>query len=170
VGTPEVVDPHGIAWNVHRRWYPWRRNMSLRELWAHTQSDDTDAEPEKTDAVESEDSSLPRNIVAKVFLVVLAAVVWVVFHVGKVLFYTAVVALFLAISVIELILEIIVMPVTLVLRVIGATKWPVEIHRKGKHFGTRHAKDYGAAGELRDGLVTQIREGKLVSDQQASAA
>ena len=79
-----------------------------------------------------------RNIVAKVFFVVLAAIVWVVFHVGKVLFDTA--------------------------------KWPVEIDRKGKHFGTRRAKDYGAAGGLRDGLVAQIQAGRLVSDQQASAA
>jgi hypothetical protein len=53
---------------------------------------------------------------------------------------------------------------------IGAAKWPVEIDRKGKHFGTRRAKDYGAAGELRDGLVAQIQAGRLVSDQQASAA
>ncbi len=157
MGTPKVVDPDGITWNVRRRWYPWRRNMSLRELWAYTQSED--AEPEQTDAVEPEDSSLPRNIVAKVFFVVLAAVVWVVYSLGKVLFYTAVVALFLVISVVELILEIIVMPITLALRVMGAAKWPVEIDRKGKHFGTRHAKDYGSAGELRDDLVGQIQAG-----------
>jgi hypothetical protein len=170
VATPKVVDPDGITWNVRRRWYPWRRNMSLRELWAYTQSDDTDAEPDQTDAVEPEDSTLPRNIVAKVFFVVLAGIVWVVYSVGKVLFYTAVVALFLVISVIELILEIVVMPVTLILRAVGAAKWPVEIDRRGKHFGTRHAKDYGAAGELRDGLVAQIQAGRLAPDQQTSAA
>ena len=61
--------------------------MSLRELWAYTQTDDAEPEPAQADAEKPEDSSLPRNVVAKVFLVVLAAIVWVVFHVGKVLFY-----------------------------------------------------------------------------------
>ena len=61
------------------------------------------------------------------------------------------------------------MPIALVRRLIGAVKWPVEIVRQGKHFGTRQAKDCGAAGDLH-GLVTQIRNGGLASDQQTSAA
>jgi hypothetical protein len=170
VGTPKVVDPDGVTWNVRRRWYPWRRNMSFRELLAHAQSDDAEADAGQADAEKPEESSLPRNVVGKVFFVVLAAVVWVVFHVGKVLFYTAVVALFLVISVIELILELAVMPITLVLRLVGAAEWPVEIDRNGRHFGTRHAKDYGTAGELRDGLVGEIQAGELASDHQAAAA
>lgn len=141
--------------------------MSLRELWATTQKD---SPPEPTDAEAGEDSSLPRNVVAKAFFVVLAAIVWVVYSLGKVLFYTAVVVLFLVISVAELVLEIIVMPITLALRVLGLAHWPVEITRQGKHFGTRRAKDYAAAGELRDGLVAQIRVGDLPPDQQPSAA
>lgn len=169
MGTGNVVDPAGVAWIVRRRWYPWRRNMSLRELLAYTKND-TQQEPEATDAEKPEESSLPRNVVAKVFFVVLAAIVWVVYGVGKMLFYMAVVVLFLIISLMELVLELLVMPITLVLRVLGVSRWPVEIDRQGKHFGTRHAKDYGAAGELRDGLVEQIQGGDLPSDQQASAA
>jgi uncharacterized membrane protein YgcG len=141
--------------------------MSIRELWATTQKE---SEPEPTDADEPEDSSLPRNIVAKVFFVVLAAIVWVVYSVGKVLFYTAVVVVFFVISLVELALELVVMPITLALRVLGMARWPVEIGREGRHFGTRHAKDYAAAGELRDGLATQIEGGDLPSDQQPSAA
>jgi uncharacterized membrane protein YgcG len=141
--------------------------MSIRELWATTQKE---SEPEPTDADEPEDSSLPRNIVAKVFFVVLAAIVWVVYSVGKVLFYTAVVVVFFVISLVELALELVVMPITLALRVLGMARWPVEIGREGRHFGTRHAKDYAAAGELRDGLATQIEGGHLPSDQQPSAA
>jgi hypothetical protein len=141
--------------------------MSLRDLWASTQKE---SEPEPTDEATPEDSALPRNVVAKVFFVVLAAVVWVVFHVGKVLFYAAVVALFLVISLIELALELVVMPVTLALRLVGVARWPVEVVRHDKHVDTRHAKDYAAAGELRDDLVAQIRDGELAADQQASAA
>jgi hypothetical protein len=167
VGARIVVDPDGVTWNVRRRWYPWRRHMSLREFWTSTPTEPT---PEPPEEAEPEDSSLPRNVVAKVLLVALAAVVWVVYHVGKVLFYTVVVVLFLVISLIELALEIVVMPITLALRVVGAARWPVEIGRQGKHFGTRHAKDFPAAGELRDGLAARIQRGDPPSDQQASAA
>ena len=142
--------------------------MSMRELWTSTTSQ---SEPEPTEEAEpSEDSSLPRNVVAKVLLMVLAAVVWVVYQVGKVLFYTAVVILFLVISLIELVLEIIVMPITLALRVLGLARWPVEIGRQGKHFGTRHARDYQAAGEMRDDLAARIQRGDLPSEAQETAA
>lgn len=145
--------------------------MSMRELWAYTQNDSqNESEPSPTDAETPADSSLPRNIVAKVFFVVLAALVWVGYTVGKVLFFAAVVVLFFVISVIELVLELVVMPITLTLRVLGMARWPVEIGCQGKHFGTRHAKDYAAAGELRDGLATQIEGGDLPSRQHPSAA
>ena len=90
-----------------------------------------------------------------------AAIVWVVYSVGKLLFYTAVVVLFLVGSIVELAVALVVMPIALLLRVIGQSRWPVEIGRQGEHVLTRHAEDFAAAGELRDGLLTDIWRGLL---------
>lgn len=159
-----AVDPDGVEWSVRRRWYPWRRALSLRDLWSASPAGKKAGTEEP-----AEESTLPRNVVLKVFFIVAAAIVWIVYSVGKVLFYTAVVILFLAGSVIELVLAIIVMPITLLLRLIGQSRWPVEIGRQGEHVATRHAADFAAAGELRDGLLTDIGRGVLPTDSKSPA-
>ncbi len=162
-----VVDPDGVQWTVRRRWYPWRRALSLRGLWSATpgKKADTDADA----ATDAEESSLPRNFPLKAFFIVAAAIVWVVYSVGKLLFYTVVVLLFLVGSVIELLLELAAMPIMLLSRLIGQGRWPVEIGRQGEHFGTRHAGDFAAAGELRDAMITEIERGVLPVEQKASS-
>ena len=154
-----AVDPDGVEWSVRRRWYPWRRALSLRDLWSSTPGGKkTETE---TEATESEESTLPKNVLLKAFFIVAAAIVWVVYSVGKLLFYTAVVVLFLVGSIVELAVALVVMPITLLLRVIGQSRWPVEIGRQGEHVLTRHAEDFAAAGELRDGLIADIGRGLL---------
>ncbi|BDX29658.1 hypothetical protein TUM20985_02050 [Mycobacterium antarcticum] len=153
-----IVDPDGVPWTVRRRWYPWRRALSLRDLLSSTPG------TKKADASESsepDDTALPRNVLLKVLFVVAAAIVWVVYSVGKVLFYVAVVVLFLVGSVVELCLALVVMPITLLLRVIGRSRWPVEIGRQGEHVATRHAHDFAAAGALRDATIAEIERGVL---------
>jgi hypothetical protein len=149
--------------------------LSLRDLWASTpggkkteESDADGADPEE--AKDAEESTLPKNFLLKMFFIVAAAVVWVVYSAGKLLFYTVVVLLFLAGSVIELALAVIVMPITLLLRLIGQARWPVEIGRQGEHIATRHAGDFAAAGELRDTLLTEIGRGVLPAAEEPSAS
>lgn len=165
-----AVDPDGVEWSVRRRWYPWRRALSLRDLWSATPGGKkAETEADTTETTEPEESTLPKNFLLKAFFIVVAAIVWVVYSVGKLLFYTAVVVLFLVGSIIELAVALVVMPITLLLRVIGQSRWPVEIGRQGEHVLTRHADDFAAAGELRDGLITDIGRGLLPVDSKSPA-
>ena len=158
MGSEDVVDPDGVTWSVRRRWYPWRRALSLRDLWDATPGGKK-ADPAEPAPADAEESELPRNLLLKVSFVVLAAIVWVVYGIGKLLFYTVVVVLFLVGSLVEGALELVVMPITLLLRLIGIGTWPVDIGRDGERFDTRHADDFAAAGQLRDGLLADIRRG-----------
>jgi len=70
--SPGAVDPAGVEWSVRRRWYPWRRMLSLRDLWSSASREDEDPAPE---APAPEPSALPRNVVLKVLLVVVMPIV-----------------------------------------------------------------------------------------------
>jgi hypothetical protein len=165
------MDPDGVEWSVRRRWYPWRRALSLRSLWSSASGGkEAETDADETETTEPEDSTLPKNFLLKAFFIVVAAIVWVVYSVGKLLFYTAVVVLFLVGSIIELAVALVVMPIVLLLRVIGQSRWPVEIGRQGEHVLTRHAGDFAAAGELRDGLITDIGRGLLPVVEKAPSA
>ncbi|KQY07167.1 hypothetical protein ASD37_13905 [Mycobacterium sp. Root135] len=163
-----AVDPDGVEWSVRRRWYPWRRALSLRDLWSSTPGGKKAAS--EADSTEPEESALPKNFLLKAFFIVAAAIVWVVYSIGKLLFYTAVVVLFLVGSIVELAVALVVMPIALLLRVIGQSRWPVEIGRQGEHVLTRHAEDFAAAGELRDGLLTDIGRGLLPVAEKVPSA
>lgn len=41
-GTIAVVDPDGVRWQIRRRWYAWRRWVTVGDLWRAT-SGGTDA-------------------------------------------------------------------------------------------------------------------------------
>jgi len=164
-----AVDPDGIEWSVRRRWYPWRRALSLRDLWSSASgSGTTDAVAETADA--DEEPNLPKNVALKAFLVAIAAVLWVVYGVGKLLFYTGVALLFFVGSVVELAVALVVMPITLSLRVFGANGWPVDVVRQGEHVLTRRAKDFAEAGDVRDGLIADIGRGVLPVQDAAQSA
>jgi hypothetical protein len=161
-----VVDPDGVEWSVRRRWYPWRRVLSLRDLWSSASG----GKKTETAETDTEESTLPKNFLVKAFLIVAAAIVWVVYSVGKLLFYTAVVVLFLVGSAIELCVALVVMPIALLLRTIGQSRWPVEIVRQGEHVETRHTEGFAAAGGVRDGLIADIGRGLLPVDERTSSA
>jgi len=40
--SPAAVDPAGVEWSVRRRWYPWRRMLSLRDLWSSASREDAE--------------------------------------------------------------------------------------------------------------------------------
>lgn len=162
----DIVDPAGVRWNVRRRWYPWRRTMSFRETWSSSPSE-PGADDTGTAADTEGDAGLPRSVVLKAILLVLAGLVWVVLGIGKVLMYSVAALLFITISLAELALELVVMPVVLLLRLFGAARWPVQINRQGKHFATHYADDFAAANLLCDEVAGQIEVG---SPPQSSAA
>jgi hypothetical protein len=64
-------------------------------------------------------------------------------------------------TLIDLSLQLIALPVVLVLRLFGLAQWPVQLDRDNKHFRTVRTKGLGAAGMLRDDLVTQIVDSTL---------
>jgi hypothetical protein len=146
-----------VHWRVRTRWYPWRRALSLRDTW-----NGSPAQPEAEAAPapeESADSGLPKNLLLRVLLIVLAGIVWVAMGLGKVLFYSVGALLFVAASLVELVLELALMPFALLLRLFGAARWPVEIARQGKHFTTEYAEDLDGAATLADELVTRLESG-----------
>jgi hypothetical protein len=169
VATRQVLDPAGVQWRVHRRWYPWRRALSFREAWSSSPSEPAaEAEPPAA-TEESSDEGLPRNVVLRVSLLVVAGLVWVVWGAAKVACYAVVIVLFVVVSLLELALELALMPFVVLLRLVGAARWPVEIVRQGKHFATKYAPDPGGAAMLRDTLAAQIEAGTS-PDAQSKAA
>jgi hypothetical protein len=66
------------------------------------------------------------NCLLKAVLICLAAIVWIVLGIGKVLMYSVAALLFVAISLVELV----AMPIVLLLRLLGAARWPVQINRQ----------------------------------------
>jgi hypothetical protein len=112
------------------------------------------------EAGEASDSGLPGNFLLKAVLICLAAIVWIVLGIGKVLMYSVAALLFVAISLVELV----AMPIVLLLRLLGAARWPVQINRQGKHFATRYADDFAAATVLCDEVAGQIELGSLPAE------
>jgi len=69
-GPARVVGPDGKVWTVRRRWFPWRRALSLRALW-HSTPDEPAEEPSE--------STGPENPV----LAVIGVLLWLVITAGK---------------------------------------------------------------------------------------
>jgi len=68
-GPARVVGPDGKVWTVRRRWFPWRRALSLRALW-HSTPDEPAEEPSE--------STGPENPV----LAVIGVLLWLVITAG----------------------------------------------------------------------------------------
>ena len=160
----EVVDPAGVRWRVRRQWYPWRRRVSVIDTWKSSPDEPSESE-EATPEVESSDTAspaaMPKNFLLKAILIAVAFVVWVVMGIGKILLYSVGALLFVVVSLIELVAELIAMPIVLLLRLLGAARWPIQISRKGEHFATRYADDFAAAATLRDDVAGRIELGDL---------
>jgi len=169
VAAGEVVDPAGVRWRVRRQWYPWRRRASLIDAW-HSSPDQPANSEAATEDSESSDAGLPKNFLLKAILIAVAFIVWAVAGIGKVLLYSVLALLFVAVSLIELLAELVVMPIVLLLRVLGAARWPVQINRKGEHVATRYADDFAAATALRDEVAGRIEAGDLPVKEAEPAA
>jgi hypothetical protein len=169
VAAGEVVDPAGVRWRVRRQWYPWRRRASLIDAWNSSPAEPAETE-ETTPESKSSDSGLPKNFLLKAILIAVAFIVWAVVGIGKVLLYSVLALLFVAASLIELVAELIAMPIVLLLRLLGAARWPVQISRKGEHFATRYADDFATATALRDDVAGRIEAGDLPVTDAAPAA
>lgn len=150
-----VTAPDGSAWTVRRRWYPWRRALSLKALWNSTPSDDKAAD---TSAARDES---PQNAVVHAIFVVLAAIVWLVVQAGKAVLILLAVIVAVTLSTVDLVLQLLVMPFVLLARAVNVMRWPVQIDREKQHFRTEHARGFSAAASLRDELVAQIQRGTL---------
>jgi hypothetical protein len=160
-----VTAPDGSTWTVRRRWYPWRRALSLQAIWHSTPdgtaSDADDANPTSAESGESEPSGNP---IVHAILVSLAAVVWLVIQAGKAMFIALVAVVVVVLSVADLILQLVVMPFVLLARACGVMRWPVQIDRQKRHFRTEHADSFDAAAALRDELVARIQSGVLAPE------
>jgi len=150
-GLSRVTGPDGKAWTVRRRWFPWRRALSLRALW-HSTPDEPAAEPSE--------STGPSNPV----LAVIGVLLWLVITAGKaaLILLAAVVAIVLSAT--DLVLQLLVMPFVLLARACGVMRWPVQVEREHQFVRTEFADGYDAAATLRDDLSTQIQRGELVTE------
>lgn len=154
---------------MRRQWYPWRRRASLIDAWQSSPDEPVGSE-ETTAESETSDSGLPKNFLLKAILIAVAFIVWATVGVGKVLLYSVLALLFVAVSLMELLAELVVMPVVLMLRLLGAARWPVRITRKGEHVATRYADDFAAATALRDEVAGRIEAGDLPVKEAEPAA
>lgn len=163
------MDPAGVRWRVRRQWYPWRRRVSLLDAW-NTSPDEPAQSDEAAAETESADSTLPKNFLLKAILIAVAFIVWAVVGIGKVLLYSVGALLFVAVSLIELTAELIAMPIVLLLRLLGAARWPVQVSRKGEHVATRYADGFAAAATLRDDVAGGIEVGRLPQKESDTEA
>ncbi|HEX2284990.1 MAG TPA: hypothetical protein VHI10_09225 [Mycobacterium sp.] len=162
-----VTAPDGSAWTVRRRWYPWRRALSLQAIW-HSTTDGDDKTADTTTA--SSDASEPSsgNPIVHALLIVLGAVLWLIIQGGKAALILLAAIVVVVLSVTDLILQLLVMPVVLLARACGVMRWPVQIDRNKQHFRTEHADGFSAAAALRDDLATQIQRGDLAPESPES--
>ena len=147
VGPSRVTGPDGKAWTVRRRWFPWRRALSLRALWHST--------PDEPTKEESTESTGPTNPV----LAVIGVLLWLVITAGKAVLILLAAVVAIALSVTDLVLQLFVMPFVLLARAFGVMRWPVQIERENQFVRTEFADGFDAAAVLHDDLSTQIQRG-----------
>jgi hypothetical protein len=161
-----VTDPVGNGWTVRRRWYPWRRALSLQALWHSTPDGDKtgeDAKPSTDDPAES------GNPVLNAVLAIIGALLWIVIAAGKAVLILLAAAVAIILSVTDLILQLLVMPFVLLARACGVMRWPVQVDREHRFVRTEFANGFDAAAALRDDLSAAIQRGELVADPVTSS-
>ena len=152
-GPSRVTGPDGETWTVRRRWFPWRRALSLRALWHSTPDGD------KADEAATE-STGPTNPV----LAVIGVLLWLVIAAGKAVLIVLAAVVAITLSVSDLIVQLVVMPFVLLARACGMLQWPVQVDRKHQFVRTEFAGGFDAAAALRDDLSAQIQRGELVAE------
>jgi hypothetical protein len=149
-----VTDPDGKVWTVRRRWFPWRRALSLRALWHNTPNGD---KPDN-DAKPSESSDLHP------VLAFIGVLVWLLITAGKAVLIVLAAVVAITLSLTDLILQLIVMPFVLLASACGVMRWPVQVDREHQFVRTELADGYDAAAVLREGLSTKIQRGELTAE------
>jgi hypothetical protein len=152
-GPSRVAGPDGETWTVRRRWFPWRRALSLRALWHST------PDGNKPDEAATE-STGPTNPV----LAVIGVLLWLVITAGKAVLIVLAAVVAITLSVSDLIVQLVVMPFVLLARACGILRWPVQMDRKHQFVRTEFADGFDAAAALRDDLAKQIQRGELVAE------
>jgi hypothetical protein len=150
-GPARVIGPDGKVWTVRRRWFPWRRALSLRALW-HSTPDAPAEEPSE--------STGPVNPV----LAVIGVLLWLVIMAGKAALILLAALVAIVLSVTDLLLQLLVMPFVLLGRACGVMRWPVQVEREHRFVRTEFADGFDAAAALRDELSAQIQHGELVAE------
>lgn len=160
-GQSRVTDPDGKAWTVRRRWFPWRRALSLRSIWHSTPDAD---KPDEGANAETADSESPKNPVLNAILTIIGLLLWLVITAGKAVLILLAAAVAITLSLADLILQLLVMPLVLLARVCGVMRWPVHVERENQFVRTEFADGFDAAAALRDNLSTQIQRGELIAE------
>lgn len=158
-GQSRVTDPDGKAWTVRRRWFPWRRALSVRSIW-HSTPDGDDAKPEN----ESAESISSGNPVLNAILTIVGLLLWLVVTAGKAVLILLAAVVVILLSLADLMLQLLVMPFVLLARVCGVMRWPVQMDREHQFVRTEYADGFDAAAVLRDDLSTQIQRGELIAE------
>ena len=171
VGSSQVTDPDGKTWTVRRRWYPWRRALSLSSIWHSTpDGDKADKAVEDAKATDpkSGESEASGNPFLNAILATVGVILWLVITAGKavLILLAAVVAIILSFA--DLILRLLVMPFVLLARLCGVMRWPVQVNRDHQFVGTQFADGFDAAAALREDLIMQIQRGEFVADPVTS--
>jgi hypothetical protein len=158
-GLSRVTGPDGKAWTVRRRWFPWRRALSLQALWHSTPDGDKPAEDQEPSTEESSESG---NRLLTVILGTIGGLLWLVITAGKAVLILLAAAVAITLSLTDLVLQLLAMPFVLIARASGALRWPVQIEREHQFVRTEFADGFDAAAALRDDLSTRIQRGELV--------
>lgn len=154
-----VTDPDGATWTVRRRWFAWRRALSLRALWHSTPDGDKPVEDVKPPVDEA-----TGNRIGNAVLAVIGVLLWIVITAGKAILILLAAAVAIALSATDLVLQLLVMPFVLLARAAGMLRWPVQVERENQFVRTEFADGFDAAAVLRDDLSARIQRGELVAE------
>lgn len=155
----QLVAPDGATWTVRRRWLPWRRPISLREMLHSPSNPSTDG----AEAAPVEQETKEPGIVLQVLQLTVGVVLWLIIGAGKLTFYTLAVVLVLLIWLLDTALQLLVLPVVLIARATGLARWPVQVEREYKHVRTEYADGFAAAQTLRADLSGQVEAGAITA-------
>ncbi|MGV0815821.1 hypothetical protein ABQF34_28045 [Mycolicibacterium boenickei] len=150
-GKVRVKGPDGNSWTVRRRWFPWRPALLLTKLWLSIPDDDKTPETIGAMRHESKSSDVSTEFAISVVLQPITALI----ELGRFMLLILV----LVISLMDLAIQLLVMPAVLLARTLGVIGWPVQIDLEKRHFHTARASGFGAAAVLRDELASIIRQG-----------
>ena len=139
---------------------PWRRALSLRALWHST----PDAAKPSTDEASKPSDSADLNPI----LAVIGVILWVFITAGKAALIVLAAVVAITLSVGDLVLQLLVMPVVLLARACGMLRWPVQVDREHQFVRTEFADGFDAADALRENLSTQIQRGELIAEPVTS--